>query len=153
MKRRELSIKWTFREPIDAIDGYLPTRAVRGPADLAAYLAPWSDEAQEVLVVIAVDARMRVIGHREVGRGTAFSCPSDPAQVLRAALMSGGVAFFVAHNHPSGDTTPSDDDVKATARIRNGADAIGVTLLDHLVIGRTAAGKLSVSSLKELGLM
>lgn len=151
MRRRELKISWKIGEKIDDVDGYSATKAVRGPADLIPYLAPLAGEVQEVLVIVAVDARMRVIGHAEVTRGNAYSTTMPKAETLRAAIMSGGVAFFVAHNHPSGDTTPSEEDKAASRELYKAAPLVGLSMLDSLIVGVDEHGKLRLTSLRETG--
>lgn len=135
MTRRELRIEWILRDSGDAP----PAAPVRGPSDIAAYLAPWASEAQEVAVVVLLDARMRVIGYREVGRGSVSSCPIDVTSVLRAALMGGASAIIIAHNHPSGDPTPSAEDLALTGALTRACTLIGIPLMDHLVLALGSA--------------
>lgn len=59
----------------------------------------------------------------------------DPRRVMRPAVQLGAPAVIVAHNHPSGDPTPSEADVDVTRRLREAGDVLGIRLLDHLVIG------------------
>lgn len=124
---------------------------VRGPVDLVKYLSWWAGEAQEVLIVILLDARMRIIGHKEVGRGGTSSCPINKQEVLRAALMGGATCIILAHNHPSGDPTPSQDDKDATMAIKQACEVIDIPLLDHLVIALDGEGQTIHRSLREIG--
>ncbi len=88
----------------------------------------------EYFVVISVDVRSRPIAWTTIGIGTVTFCPVSPADVLRFVLLSTGVAFILAHNHPSGDPTPSNDDVALTSRIVEGARILGLKCLDHIIV-------------------
>ena len=115
--------------------------AVSGPASAAgvARLA-LRGEASEVLIVLAVDSRGRVVSVIEVARGGASSLCAYAPEVLRAVLLSGVNGFVLAHNHPSGDPTPSAEDVHFTKRVNAAADAVGLSLLDHVVVGEPGRG-------------
>jgi len=120
-------------------DAARATDVVRSPYEVATYLAHlvW-DDVQEVMVVLALNAKNRIIGLREVYRGNADGIPVRIGEILRHVLELGGVSFILAHTHPSGDPTPSEEDVWMTRRIAAMARELDVKLLDHLVLG---AGK------------
>jgi DNA repair protein RadC len=82
------------------------------------------------------------------GRGTANHTPVYPREVVRRALELGAAAVVLVHNHPSGDPTPSPEDVTMTRHVCRAARAVGVTVRDHVVVGngRTV-------SFREAGLM
>lgn len=152
MKRRELKVKWVVRERVEPPEHeQYGAHALRGPAELAHYLSPLASEPQEVAWAIFLDARMRILGYREVGRGSIESCPMDPRQVYSAALLAHAAAVILAHNHPSGDVTPSDDDIKVTARIKAGLETLDIPLLDHVIVGGLTAAGARLQSLRELG--
>ncbi len=65
-------------------------------------------------------------------------CPSTPREILKRALEIGSTALILVHNHPSGDPTPSAADISMTDQIRAGAEALGLALHDHLIIGKSA---------------
>ena len=94
-------------------------------------------EAEEVFVMITVDTKHQVTGIFEVARGHLSSCLVHPREVFKRALLVNAAAVFVAHNHPSGDTTPSRDDIATTETLERAGDILGVPLLDHLIIGDT----------------
>ena len=104
--------------------------------------------AQEQLRVLLLDRRNRVLGQRTVYQGNVFSSVVRPAEVFRAAVVESMPAVVVAHNHPSGDASPSPEDVSITRDLARAGKLLGIELLDHVVIG----GKTFVS-LKERGLM
>lgn len=89
----------------------------------------------ERFIVISLSARMRPIAWSLVGIGTEMSCPVGIPSVLRFALMAGGPSFIVAHNHPSGDPSPSGEDDTLTRALADGARAVGLELIDHVIVG------------------
>jgi len=104
--------------------------------------------AQEQLRVLLLDRRNRVLGQRTVYQGNVFSSVVRAAEVFRAAVVESLPSVIVAHNHPSGDASPSPEDVSITRDLAKAGKLLGIELLDHIVIG----GK-SFVSLKEKGLM
>lgn len=90
--------------------------------------------AQEHFCVFFLDVRNRIIGFSEAGRGAVDSCPVDPRQVFRAALVAGASSIIISHNHPSGDATPSAADILLTDRLGRGATLLGLELLDHVIV-------------------
>lgn len=93
------------------------------------------DLDREHFVMIGLNAKGRVIGHKVISTGHATACLVTPAMVFQAALILGAVSVVVAHNHPSGDTTPSREDVAITRRLQAAGENLGVPLSDHLVLG------------------
>lgn len=71
--------------------------------------------------------------------GTLDASLVHPREVFRRAVMHGVASVIVGHNHPSGDTTPSDQDRSVTKRLKAAGDTLGIELLDHLIIGRDEA--------------
>jgi len=88
----------------------------------------------EVVVVITLDARSKVIAAHEVSVGSLMSSVLHPREVFRAAVLDSAAALIVAHNHPSGDPTPSVEDHQVTARLVEAGSVMGIRLLDHVVV-------------------
>jgi DNA repair protein RadC len=106
------------------------------PAEVARYLLlRYQQRDQEVMGALFLDARHRLIGEREIFRGTLHRAAVEPREILKDCLLRGasGVALF--HTHPSGDPTPSAEDLLFTRRMAEAAEVIGVELVDHLVLG------------------
>lgn len=99
------------------------------------YLRHRFDAAAEELVALYLNRRLALVGEQWLARGGQGIVQFEVADVLRPALLAGAAALIVAHNHPSGDPTPSHADIAATARLAAGAKTIGMQLVDHLVIG------------------
>lgn len=92
--------------------------------------------AQEHLVVLLLNTRNQVVARREVYIGTVNSSAVRPAEVLRPAIRENAPSIIVVHNHPSGDPTPSPEDVAVTRDLIAAGKLMDIELLDHLVIGQ-----------------
>lgn len=90
----------------------------------------------EKVHAIFLDARNCFLCDELISRGTLCEAPIYPREILKRALALDASGLILAHNHPSGDPTPSDRDIQITGRLRKTAHEIGITLHDHLVIGR-----------------
>jgi DNA repair protein RadC len=102
--------------------------------DAAALLRPFFEGAEEErVVVLHLDAERRVLGITREASGSSDSVDLPVAAIVGSALKLGAAAFVAAHNHPSGDPTPSPGDVEATALLARGAAALGVACVDHLI--------------------
>jgi len=122
---------------------------VRSPADVARLVA--TDMGlleQEHLRVVLLNTKNQVLAVDEVYRGSVNSSLVRAAEVLREAVRRNAVAVVIVHNHPSGDPTPSPEDVQMTARLVEAGRLLDVEVLDHLVIGHQRW-----VSLKQLGKM
>ena len=87
--------------------------------------------------VLFLDRKNALIADEEQARGTVDHVPVYPREVVKRALELNASALILVHNHPSGDPTPSQADIAMTEQIRAAADALGITLHDHIVIGRS----------------
>ena len=90
----------------------------------------------EVFVAIFLDAQHRVLEYREMFRGTLTQTSVYPREVVKRALELGASAIILVHNHPSGDPSPSPEDLEVTRRLAEAGRILGVTLLDHVVWSR-----------------
>lgn len=88
----------------------------------------------EEIWVIAVDAQLRAVGRRRITRGGQENAATHAARILRPVIASGSERYFVLHNHPSGEVSPSAEDLAFTERLCALSKAMGVQLLDHLVV-------------------
>lgn len=105
--------------------------------DVDAALRPRLADAEvERFVAIALDAKNRPLGELEIARGGLSACPVSPADVFRTLLREAAAGVIFVHNHPSGDPSPSPDDVALTERLQKAGALLGVQVLDHVIIGR-----------------
>lgn len=108
---------------------------MRSPADVARFVrALVGTDAREHFVVVMLDGRHRPVAYQVVSVGTATSSLVHPREVFQPAVGVGVVVILVAHNHPSGDPTPSAEDRDVTERLRRAGQLIGIPLLDHVVV-------------------
>lgn len=99
-------------------------------------LAPYlEDRAHESFVIVYVNIRNKIVGYTEFTMGSTSGVQVDPAGIMRDALGMGAAGFVTAHNHPSGDPTPSSDDVALWARLRDIGALMGIPVIDNLVVG------------------
>ena len=109
---------------------------VREPAHVYAFLGPeMSGLAQEHLRVLLVDTRNRLIGTAEVYKGTVNQAHVRGAEVLREAIRQNAPSIILVHNHPSGDPSPSPDDIEITKTLIKAGKELGIEVLDHVIIG------------------
>jgi len=96
-----------------------------------------SHRESEHFRVLFLDRKNALIADEEQARGTVDHVPVYPREVVKRALALNASALILVHNHPSGDPTPSQADIAMTAQIRAAAEALGITLHDHIVIGKS----------------
>ncbi|HTO86097.1 MAG TPA: DNA repair protein RadC [Thermoanaerobaculia bacterium] len=95
------------------------------------------DGTQERTGAFFLNARNRLVRHDpEIYRGTLDRAVVEPRELLKRALLANAAGLIVYHNHPSGDPTPSREDREFTRRLASAAEAVGLRLLDHIVVAR-----------------
>jgi len=135
MRLRELTIRYTVKRSGDGAPA-LVMPYVRTPSHCAATLIRLlEDEPSEVFAIVCLNTKLRVLAYHEVSRGSLDSSLAHPREVFRAAILANAAGIILVHNHPSGDPTPSPDDVGLTQRLRAAGTVLGIDVLDHLVIG------------------
>lgn len=129
MTARQLEVRYARGVDVPCTDTLRTSRA------LADVLRPIMEgRVQEALIVLHLDARHRLIGWEETAKGAMNVVHVCPRDIFRSAIAVGAAVICVAHNHPSGDPTPSTDDVALTNRLRTAAEIVGVPLIDHLIL-------------------
>lgn len=123
-------------------------QALDTPRDTAALARRLiGDMDRECLMVCATDIKMKPTYIQIVGIGTINYCPASIPEVFKAVLLSNSANILLAHNHPSGDCTPSSDDLEFTERVMRAGELLGIRLIDHIIVG----GGDSFYSLREEG--
>ena len=87
------------------------------------------------MIMMALDGRNQYLGEQLISKGTFNASFVTPREVFREALRMQAAGIILLHNHPSGDPSPSMDDLNTTEQIRKGAETTGIALLDHIIIG------------------
>jgi DNA repair protein RadC len=109
----------------------------------------------EKVWVLCLNRKNRLLKNVEVSSGTATTALVHPREVFRAAIRESAAAVIVAHNHPSGDPSPSNADTQVTRMLRDASKAVEIVFLDHVIVGRAGAdpqGK-GYYSFREAGLI
>ena len=94
---------------------------------------------QEVMGALYVDVRHRLLAEAEIFRGTLNRASVEPRALLKEGLLRGAAGLVLFHTHPSGDPSPSAEDLAFTRRLADAGELVGVRLIDHLVLGATGA--------------
>lgn len=92
-------------------------------------------ETEEHLYIFCMDNKLKITAFFQASVGNANSSIMDPRVIMRNALMLNASFIAMAHNHPSGDATPSPADITGTRRIKDAGDLLNVPLVDHIVVG------------------
>ena len=133
----------------DAVD---EAPVLRGPEDVAAVaLRELAGLRRERVIVLVCDGANRLRHVVTVSEGASDRAPFPVREVLQAVLRHDGKAFAVAHNHPSGDPTPSQADVEATRAIEEAARSVRVRFLDHVVVAGGQSKRLTMSASQKRG--
>lgn len=104
------------------------------------------ERAEEYVYMLSFNSKNKLIGVFEVSHGTINTSIMPTREILIRALYSNAANFVIVHNHPSGDTSPSAEDIRVTKKLNEAAQLIGVNFMDHIIVGG------NYTSLKEHGL-
>ncbi len=126
--------------------GVLPL--ISCPAEVVPLLAEIKDQRREHFLCLYLNARNQVVHKEVISIGSLSASIVHPREVFRVALQHAVASVILAHNHPSGDVSPSKDDLELTRRLVKAGELMGIDVLDHLIIGAE-----EFVSLKEKGLM
>lgn len=127
------------------------SREVSSPdvvADVINEVLDLNHEPQEIVCEIMLNTKNHIVGVMEVTRGTLDSSLVHPREVFRGAILHNAASIILCHNHPSGDSAPSREDMKVTERIKQAGKVLGIDLLDHVIIGNG-----EYTSIREEGLL
>ena len=103
------------------------------------------EETEEHMYMLCLNTKLMLTGIFEISHGNVNSSIVGTREVFQKALLGNAVSIILIHNHPSGDCTPSREDIKVTERLKEAGKIIGVDVLDHIIVGK------NYSSLKEKG--
>jgi len=120
-------------------DGSVPTtwdRQLRQSGDVAKLMADVvAGLDREAFFVVLVDGKNRVSGINLVSLGSLTAALAHPREVFKPAIAGSAAALILVHNHPSGDSSPSAEDLALTRRLCQAGDLVGIKVLDHIVLG------------------
>jgi DNA repair protein RadC len=121
-----------------------PEKVVR----LAKEFLHLDDQTEEYLYMICMNSKLELTSVFEISHGNVNSSIIGAREIFQKALLANAVSIILMHNHPSGDSAPSREDIEVTKRIVEAGRVVGVELVDHIIIGRPM-----FTSLKEKGYM
>ena len=124
---------------------------VRTPDDVVRLCVDLTALAQESFQVLTLNTKNRLINRHMVTLGLMDSSLVHPREIFRTAIEDGAAAIILLHNHPSGDPTPSAEDIRITRQLIEAGRIIDINVLDHVILGKSEGGKAFVS-LREDGL-
>ena len=102
------------------------------------YMEEMRHESQEIVMVLCLSSKGRLLGRKIISRGTVNSAVLTPREIFVEAVAHRAASVILLHNHPSGDPSPSMEDIERTKRILDVGEMIGIPLTDHIVIGDRA---------------
>lgn len=111
---------------------------IRSPEDVAIVGKDFiriHEEPEEYMYMLCLNNKNRITGIFEISHGNVNSSIVGPREVFQKALLANAVNIILMHNHPSGDPSPSNEDIKVTRRLTEVGELLGVQVLDHLIIG------------------
>lgn len=93
------------------------------------------EEAQEVFGILILNTKNKIVAVHEISRGSLNTSVVHPREVFKPAILHNAAAIICFHNHPSGDTEPSRDDIEITKRLVEAGKIIGIEIFDHIIVG------------------
>jgi len=129
--------------------------AIREPESVYRIVSPLARTLQqEIFWVLLLDTKNKLIGQPvETTRGLLDTSPVHPREVFSKAVRYSAASVILAHNHPSGDPTPSKEDLDITRRLIEAARILGIRVVDHLIVGKPSAATPGYVSLREKNLV
>lgn len=139
-----VSIKQEIRETKEGYDNFI----VRSPQDAQELAANFiAHEDREIFLVMMLNTKNQVIGLHKAHVGSLNASVVHPRDVFKSAVLNNAASIIVSHQHPSGDSTASLEDIQVTKRLAEAGKILGIELLDHVIVTHTGKH----ISLKEKG--
>ena len=134
MRINKLSVKLVRESGVNYSDNPI-TSSPQSVVDIMESLYNLRDEPTENFIILMLDTKNKIIGSSLISRGTVNSSLASPRNVFQTALLGNAVSIILVHNHPSGDAEPSEEDKSITGRLVDGGKLLGISVLDHIIIG------------------
>ena len=110
-------------------------REIRGPDDVVAFVGPkLRKEKREHFLVLLLNARHEAMGKETISIGSLNASIVHPREVFKPAVLASAASVVLVHNHPSGDSEPSEEDLTITKRLVEVGELVGIAVLDHVII-------------------
>ena len=122
----------------EKVSGYLsPHMRYTSPEQVNQIFQFLRDETKEYFYALHLDGKNRIICLDMVSLGTLNQSLVHPREIFKTALLSNAAALILVHQHPTGDPSPSREDLEITRRLKEAGDLLGIKVLDHIIIGET----------------
>ena len=109
---------------------------IHGPEDAAHFAMPYfKQEQKEHFAILMLNTKNHVLGLQDISVGSLTASVVHPREVFETAILHHSAAIILLHNHPSGDPTPSDEDISVTKRLVKAGEVMDVQVLDHIILG------------------
>lgn len=95
----------------------------------------FADFSEEYFSMFCLNTKGQLTGFHDISHGDLNSAPVHPREVFKRALLNNAAGIILVHNHPSGDSTPSNEDIDMTTRLVEAGDLLGIQIVDHIIIG------------------
>lgn len=125
---------------------------IHSPGDVVRVCADISNLAQETFHILMLNTRGYLINRQMITIGLADASLVHPREVFRQAIVENATVILLVHNHPSGDPTPSAEDIKITKQLIGAGRILNITVQDHVILGKVTALSKAFFSMKESGL-
>ncbi len=119
-----------------AIEAAELEQKITSPIEVLPELDKYRNRKQEEFIVITLNGAHEVIKVRSVSKGLVNRTLVHPREIFRPALLDNAAAVILAHNHPSGQCTPSKEDTEITIRLKKAGDILGIEILDHIIVSK-----------------
>lgn len=148
---RKIELVYELVSAIKLESLFMQKRQIRGPADAFDYFEnKMSFLDHEEVHLLLLNTRHKIIQCTTIAKGGLAGAAMFPRELIREALKHNAAAVMIAHNHPSGDPSPSPDDVSTTKQLSKAFDLVGIEFVDHIVVGKGRSVSLKESGLMEL---
>jgi len=125
---------------------------IRSPEDVARVCTDLSELAQESFHVLILNVKNCLINRQMVTIGLVDASLAHSREIFRQAILENAAGIVLTHNHPSGDPTPSAEDIKITKRLIDAGKIVDITVQDHVIIGKATESSKGFFSMREHGL-
>lgn len=136
IKFRQIRAVYEFLEVREELAAYLPPdRRYTSPEQISQLFSFLTTEAKEYFFTMHMDGKNRIACIDCVSVGSLNQSIVHPREVFKTALLSSAAGIILVHNHPTGDPSPSSEDITLTRRLKEAGDLLGIRVLDHVIVG------------------
>jgi DNA repair protein RadC len=144
LRFRQIKVVMEVLEVREEVAAYFPAdRRYTAPTQVAEIFSFLVNQTKEHFYAVHLDTKNRIVCIDPVSVGSQNQSIVHPREVFKSVLVSSASALLLVHNHPSGDPSPSSEDIAITRRLKEAGEILGINVLDHIVIGSEAGGFVS----------